>query len=83
MNPKDVFTSIWERALSLLGELGVAKAGIWVLEDKYDSKKQEGVLKVSHTGVDDIKASLALVTHIKTTPVIIQTTNVSGMIKKV
>lgn len=79
----DAFRAIWDSALALHGEAGLAKAGLWILPDKYDLKNQRGILRVAHHSVDDIKASLAMMTKIKKTPVIVQATKVSGMINKV
>lgn len=79
----DAQRAIWDSALSLHGEAGLAKAGLWILPDKFDEKKQRGILRVAHHAVDDIKASLAMITRIKKTPVIVQATKVSGMINNV
>jgi RNase P/RNase MRP subunit POP5 len=65
-----------------MGEMGAAKAGIWVLSDKYDTKTQKGIIRVSHKYVNDLKASLALIDKIDGNEVIIRSTKVSGILKK-
>ncbi len=79
---EDVFRSIWDAVLSLHGEAGAARAGLWIVQDKYDQKKQSGILRVAHDAVDQVRASLAMITTIGTTPAIVQVMRVSGMISK-
>lgn len=79
---EDVFCSIWDSVLSLYGEAGAARAGLWIVPDKYNEHAQSGILRVAHDMVDQIKASLAFITIIGATPAIVQVTRVSGMISK-
>ncbi len=79
---EDAFRSIWNSVLSLHGEAGTAKAGLWIVPDKYDAQAQSGLLRVAHDAVDHVKAGLALITTIGTTPALVQVTRVSGMISK-
>ncbi len=74
--------SIWASSLSFLGESGTAKAGIWLLPDKYNSKTQRGIIKVSNKHVNNLKASLALIKQIEGNDVIVRSMTVSGMLKK-
>ncbi len=79
---EDAFRSIWDAVLSLYGEAGAARAGLWIVADKYDQKKQSGILRVAHDAVDQTKASLAMITAAGTTPAIAKVMRVSGMISK-
>jgi RNase P/RNase MRP subunit POP5 len=63
-----------------LGLFDAAKAGI--LPVKYDGKSQSGVLRVSHTSVDKVKASLLLLKTIGGTQVIPRVRGVSGILGK-
>ena len=74
--------AIWSSSLSFMGEIGAAKAGIWVLADKYDSNAQKGIIKVGHKHVNELKASLALIDKIENQDVIIRSSKVSGILKK-
>ncbi|MBI4150402.1 hypothetical protein HY488_03290 [Candidatus Woesearchaeota archaeon] len=78
-----VSREIWKQALQLLGELETAKSGLWVLADTWDGNKQRGVLKVNTKYVNQLKASLALITMIADQAVIVRTTKVSGILRKI
>ena len=63
----------------LVGDLGMAKAGLIFLPD-WDNNK--GVLKVSHKHTDIAKAAMALVKQINGNNVIIRSIGISGILKK-
>jgi len=63
----------------LVGDLGMAKAGLIFLPD-WDNNK--GVLKVSHKHTDVAKAAMALVKQINGNNVIIKSIGISGILKK-
>lgn len=70
-----------ENALrQFLGQLGMAKAGIMFVKEKY--KNQRFILKVNHTMVDECKAGVMLIKKIKNIPVITRSVVVSGTLKK-
>ena len=73
-----------EKALhSFLGELGVAKAAPWFVAERFDLPKQQFVLKVEHTFVDEVKSALILIKKIKNTPILLRSIIVSGTLKKI
>lgn len=74
--------AIWSSALSFLGELGASKLGIWVLPDKYNPLTQKGIIRVSHRFVNELKASLALITKVEGQEVIFRSLTASGMLAK-
>ena len=78
----DVSNLIWQSSLSFLGEIETAKAGIWVLPDKWNPKKQRGMIKINNKYVDNLKTALTLVKSFKKQQVIIKSVGVSGMINK-
>jgi len=82
IDAKQIQHAIWDTALSFLGERHVSKAGLFMLPNLYQSKIQRGIIRVNHTGVDDLKAVLALVQQIQNQPVSIKTVGVSGILKK-
>mgnify|MGYP001583407551 FL=1 len=63
----------------LVGDLGMAKAGLIFLPD-WDNNK--GVFKVSHKHTDIAKAAMALVKQINGNSVIIRSIGISGILKK-
>jgi ribonuclease P/MRP protein subunit POP5 len=64
---------------SLIGSLGMAKAGLIFLPDWGNNK---GILKVSHRHTDVAKAAMALVKQINGNSVIIRSIGISGILKK-
>lgn len=77
-----VSSAIWANSLSFMGELGAAKAGIWLLPDKYNEKTQRGIIKVGNKHVNELKAALALIGKIDGNEVIVRSIIVSGMLNK-
>lgn len=74
--------SIWQAIQEFSGVLGAAKAGIWLLSDKFNKEKQKGILKVSHKYVDLAKSSLALIKSVDGHDVIVRSIGVSGVLNK-
>ena len=77
-----VSNSILHYASKFLGQLGVAKAGIMVLNNKWDASLQRGIVKVSNKHVDALKASLAFADKINGAEVIFRSLGVSGILRK-
>ena len=65
-----------------LGELGMAKAGIQILHDKYDSKKQRGLIRVNHLSLNPLRTALAFIRTIDGIPAIVRSVGASGILKK-
>ena len=72
--------TLWNAVLGFVGELGAAKMGLIVLNDQYS--KQKGIVKVAHNMVDELKASLALITSIEGRPATVRSITVSGNLNK-
>jgi len=77
-----VSNAIWDFSLQFLGRLGTAKAGIMVLNNKWNPELQRGIIKVSHKHVDAVKASLMFANKIDDTKVIFRSLGVSGILNK-
>ncbi len=77
-----VSKAVYSCALQFLGQLGVAKAGIMVLDNKWDPKLQRGIVKVSHKHVDAVKAALVFADKIEDKEVIFRSIGVSGILRK-
>lgn len=73
---------IWRSILENLGVFGCAKAGIWVLPDKYDPEKQRGIIRVNHKHVDELRTTLAMIRSIEGEKVIVRSIGLSGILKK-
>ena len=81
-NAETISNAIWHCSLQFLGQLGTAKAGLIVLNNKWDSKLQRGIIKVSHKHVDAVKAALTFATEIGNADVIFRSLGVSGILRK-
>ncbi|PIN74763.1 hypothetical protein COV18_06090 [Candidatus Woesearchaeota archaeon CG10_big_fil_rev_8_21_14_0_10_37_12] len=78
----DVSRAIWHSVLAFVGTRGAARIGVKHFADKFNQNKQRGLIKVSHMSVDEMKASLALVTKINNQDVIVRSVGISGMLTK-
>ncbi|MBI2548698.1 hypothetical protein HYW21_05095 [Candidatus Woesearchaeota archaeon] len=71
-----------EALLRYLGEKQLAKAGVSFLDDHYHLGNQEGIIRVNHTSVDEVRAGLCFAQQIGTVPVIFHIKGVSGILAK-
>jgi len=76
----DLNNTIWHTILNFLGEHGASKTDIWFAKDTYDEKKQMGLIRCSHTSVEQIRTSLALIERIGDTRVVVKVLGISGTI---
>ena len=74
--------AIMDASLKFLGQLGTARAGLMVLNNKWDAQLQRGIIKVSHKHVDAVKAALAFADKIDNADVIFKSVGVSGILRK-
>ena len=77
---KAVKDEISSSMASLVGDIGMAKAGIRFIDEK--AKGNKGLIMLNHNFVDHLRASLALIRMIKGIPAIVRSIGVSGMINK-
>ncbi|MBW2984391.1 hypothetical protein KY361_04705 [Candidatus Woesearchaeota archaeon] len=64
------------------GLLGVSKANLYVLKDKFNQEKNRGILRVNNRMLEHLKASLALIKEIEGKKAVIHAVGVSGILKK-
>lgn len=74
----DFVNVFWNSSMSFIGELGSAKASIWIVKDLWDQKLQKGVIKCSHAFVEKIRLILSLIGRIGDQRVIVSVLGVSG-----
>ena len=79
---EEVSEAIWDCSLRFLGQLGTARAGLMVLNNKWDAQRQRGIMKVGHKHVDALKAALMFASKIKNNDVIFRSLGVSGILRK-
>lgn len=77
-----VSNAIMRASFQFLGQLGVAKAGIIPLPNKWNSELQRGIVKVSHKHVDALRAALIFADKIDDSDVIFRSVGVSGILNK-
>ncbi|MBI2660006.1 ribonuclease P protein component 2 [Candidatus Woesearchaeota archaeon] len=77
-----VSDAIMDASLKFLGQIGVAKAGLMVLNNKWDAQTQRGIMKVGHKHVDGVKASLIFASKINNKDAIFRSLGVSGILRK-
>lgn len=77
-----VSKSIWQGMLGLNGQLGAARAGLWVLPDKYNHDAQRGIVRVNHKMTDELKAAFTFIKEMENQPVIVRGIKTSGTLNK-
>lgn len=78
----EVSKQIWASVLSFVGTKGAARLGLKFFSEKYNPNSQRGLIRVIHTGIDELKAALALITSIEQQKVIVRSVGVSGILAK-
>lgn len=78
----EISKAIYDAAKEFLGNLGMAKAGIIVLNDQFDQRTQRGIVRVDNKHVDDLKASFIFINGIGTHESIVRSVGASGILKK-
>lgn len=79
---KTVSDAVINSFLSFFGTKELAKAGLIVLRDKFNSASQRGIIRVSNKYVDALKSALVLVKQAESQDVIVRSRGVSGIVKK-
>ncbi len=74
----DFVNVFWNSSISFIGEIGSAKASLWIVKDFWDQKQQRGVIKCSHKFVERIRLVMSLIGRIGDYRVIINILGVSG-----
>ena len=82
MEFNEVANAVWGSSLQFMGQLGTAKAGIWLLPDKWNQSIKRGLIKVNHKHVDNLRAALTLIDDIKGEDVIVRSVGISGILNK-
>lgn len=77
-----VSDGIMNSLFQFLGQFGAAKAGIMPLADKWNSRLQRGIIKVSNKHIDAVKAALTFANKIDGNEVIVRSLGVSGILNK-
>lgn len=79
---KEIEQSFKETLGDFLGTLGLSKAAIMILKEKFSPEKQAVIIKVNNKYVNELKSALILIKKIKNVPVVVKSIAVSGTLKK-
>lgn len=78
----EVSKAIQAAVLAFVGTKGAADLGIIMIPEKFDPATQKGLIKVSHNGLDILRASFAQVIQIGNEPAIVRSIGASGILEK-
>lgn len=67
---------------SFSGDLGLAKAGVMIMPDKWNENKQRGMISANHSSVNELRAGMLFVNNINNQPASIRTVGLSGIMNK-
>ncbi len=73
--------ALWNSMEHWIGEAGLARAGVRILRNLWNSREQKGFIQVSPKYVDAVKVSMGLIHQLGDQKVIFQSLRVSGTIK--
>jgi len=79
----DLESAVWNTMLDFLGEDGVSKTSVWLLKERWDQKRQIGILRCNHKSVQEIIASLGLINRLGDNRITFKILKVSGTIKSI
>lgn len=77
----DVVNAVWDSVLGFLGTKGASNANFWVIGNRFDEQRQEGVVRVNDAMEDEFRAALTLVDRIGGGKGFIEVVDVSGTIE--
>tara|TARA_Y100000034_G_scaffold136399_1_gene212615 strand:- start:133 stop:456 length:324 start_codon:yes stop_codon:yes gene_type:complete len=79
---KDTELATMKACKQFLGELGIARAGIFFVREKFNKSDQTGVIRTNSKNINETKAALALIKTINNKKATVTAEKVSGIIRK-
>ncbi len=80
-DPDALAEMIYETAMELFGEVGMAKGNLWVMKRMYDAEKKIGMVRCSPGFVEECRLILSSVTQIDEVRCILNVLGVTGTIR--
>jgi ribonuclease P/MRP protein subunit POP5 len=77
-----VSDAILGNSQEFLGQLGMSKAGLMMLKDKFNPNMQKGIVRVNHKNVDNLRAALTMINKIDNEDAIVRSLGISGVLNK-
>jgi RNase P/RNase MRP subunit POP5 len=78
----DMIEALKDTMQEFFGTFTLAKAAPMILHKTFERQNQTIIIKINHTYVDQLKASLLFIKEINKVPVIVRSVIVSGTLKK-
>jgi len=72
--------AFWKNSINYLGEKELSAANPWLIANKYDKEKQEGVIRVNRDFEDDMRTALTLINSVNGEKIFIEVVKTSGSI---
>ena len=77
----EINNAIWYSIMNFMGEKGASEADVWIIKNTYEEERKIGLIKCSHTSVEDVRTALALVQKMGENRMIIRVLGISGTMK--
>lgn len=77
---KDAVDAIWSSFVSMWGQVGASKTGMWVMD--YIPQTKNGIVKVNHNSVKQLRSAISSVTAISGARARIDVKRSSGTLRK-
>lgn len=78
----ELVDAVWDNCLSYLGTKETSEADFWIIGNRFNEEKQEGIARVSRDKLDDFRAALCLLEKIDDKKAFLRVERVSGSIEK-
>ena len=82
LNFNQIADQIIYKTKELFGNIGAANAGIQILKETWNSKKQRGIIRVNNKWVHQLKSSFLFINTIDQKNAVIKSIGLSGAINK-
>lgn len=78
----EMVEAFWDATTGYMGVKELSDANPWIIGNKFDEEKQEGVIRVNREYVKDLRASLVLINSVASTEAFLSVEKVSGNISQ-
>jgi RNase P/RNase MRP subunit POP5 len=74
----ELVETFWQNAVNYLGTKTLGEASPWIIANKYDEEKKQGVIRVNRDYETDIRAALIMIEEFEDAEGFIEVKEVSG-----
>ena len=79
----DFVNSFWDKSIAYLGSRTLSDASPWIIANKFDEEKQEGVIRVKREEIDAVRAALTLIRKFNGQEGFVEVLKISGAVRGV